>query len=137
LKIFIDTSSLCKRYLEEEGSSRIEKLFGEITEVLVSPVTWIEFNSAVSKRLRNHSLTLQTVSWTLSEAKKDFEFFYRVAWNVELEAKAAKLGAEHPLSTLDAIQLASGILSKADIFVTSDQRLAREARKLIRKVEYI
>lgn len=40
-------------------------------------------------------------------------------------------------SLLDAIQLASGVLAKADVFVTSDRGLFEQARREMRKAMYI
>ncbi len=137
MKAFIDTSSLCKRYVQEEGSLVFEKFLDQVSQIFVSPVTWVELNSAISKRLRNHSMTSQQFSFAILEAKKDFESCHRIIWTQDLEVKAAHLVNEHPLSAMDAIQLASGVLSKADIFVTSDQKLFKEASKLMRKVQLI
>ena len=133
MRAFIDTSSLFKKYVDEDGSKELGDLLKDISEIAVSPTTWVEMNAVVARRLRNKSLTSQQAAWLTSEARKDFESFHRVVWNDTLETTATRLVVRHPLSTLDAIQLASGVLSKADLFVTSDRGLFEEARKEIRK----
>ena len=133
MRAFIDTSSLFKRYVEEDGSQALERLLNDVVEIAVSPVTWLEMNAAIARHVRAKSLTSQQATGLTTEARKDFESFCRVVWNEMLETTATRLVSQYPLSTLDAIQLASGLLSKADLFVTSDRGLFEEARKEVRK----
>ena len=133
MRAFIDTSSLFKKYVKEDGSHALDRLLNDVSEIAVSPVTWIEMNAVIARRVREKSLTSQQAIWLTAEASKDFQSFYRVVWNEGLETAATQLVFDYPLSTLDAIQLASGILSKADVFVTSDHGLYEEARKEVRK----
>ena len=137
MRVFIDTSSLFKKYVEEDGSKELDLLLHEVSEIAVSPVTWLEMGAVIARRLREKSLTSQQATWLKSEAHKDFQSFHRVIWNEALEKTATDLVYELPLSALDAIQLASGLLSKADLFVTSDQGLFEEAQKRVRKAVYI
>jgi uncharacterized protein with PIN domain len=57
LRVFIDTASLVKRFIQEDGSVELERLFEEASEIVVSPITWIEFNAALTRRQRNKSLS--------------------------------------------------------------------------------
>jgi len=133
MRVFIDTSSLFKKYVEEDGSKELDSLLQGVSEIAVSPVTWIEMSAVIARRLREKTLSSQQAVWLQSEVRKDFQSFHRVIWNEALEKTAMELVYEHPLSTLDTIQLASGFLSKADLFVTSDQGLFEEAQKSVRK----
>ena len=133
MRAFIDTSSLFKKYVDEDGSKALDRLLREISEIAVSPTAWVEMNAVVARRVREKSLTSQQATWLTSEARKDFQSFHRVVWNEALETTAVQLVCHYPLSTLDAIQLASGVLSKADVFVTSDHGLYEKARKEVRK----
>ena len=137
MRAFIDTSSLFKKYVEENGSRELDALLQEVSEIAVSPVTWVEMNAVVARRVGEKSLTLQQAGWLRSEAQKDFQSFHHVIWNEVLETAAIDLLEQHSLSTLDAIQLASGILSRADLFVTSDRRLFEAAHKRVRKAVYL
>lgn len=137
MRAFIDTSSLFKKYVEEESSAKLDDLLQEISAIAISPITWVEMNAVMARRLREKSLTVQQAAWLKSETHKDFQSFHRVIWNEALESTATDLIYQHPLSTLDAIQLASGILSKADLFVTSDRGLFKEAQKKVGKAVYI
>ena len=137
MRAFIDTSSLFKKYVEEHGSETLDDLLQDMAEIAVSPVTWIEMNAVVARRLRDKSLMPQQAVWLRSQAQKDFQSFHRVMWNDALEQTATEFVSRYPLSTLDAIQLASGVLAKADVFVTSDRGLFEQARRAMRKALYL
>ena len=136
-RAFIDTSSLFKKYVEESGSKKLDALLQEISEIAVSPVTWVEINAVLARRLREKSLTSQQAAWLKAETQKDFQSFHRVVWNEALEQAATDFVYQYSLLTFDAIQLAAGVLSKADVFITSDRRLFEQARREIRHALYI
>jgi uncharacterized protein len=137
MRAFIDTSTLFKKYVEERGSQELDTLLHEVSEIAVSPVTWLEINSVIARRLREHTLTSRQAAWLKLESQKDLHSCYHVLWNEALEETASDLVYQHPLSTLDAIQLASGMLSKSDMFVTSDRGLYEEAQKKVRQATYV
>jgi len=137
MRVFIDTSSLFKKYVAETGSEELDRLLQDVSEIAVSPVTWIEVSAVIARRLREKSLTPQQAAWLKSQTHKDFQSFHRVIWNDTLEQTATALVYHYSLSALDAIQLASGVLSKADLFVTSDRRLFEDAQKEVRRAVYV
>ena len=137
MRLFVDTSSLFKKYVDESGCEVFEKILSKASEIAVSPVTWIEMNAAISRCLRSNVLTPEKTEWLRTEIKKDFAYFLLVVWNENLENKAVQLIREHALKTMDAIQLASGILSGAETFITSDHQLHRAAKKVIRHVRLV
>ena len=137
MRAFLDTSSLFKKYVEESGSDKLGELLNDVSAIVVSPLTWIEMNSIVARRLREKLLTAQQATWLKAQTERDFRSFHRVVWNETLEKKASDLISRYSILTLDAVQLASGVLSKADIFVTSDKKLFEEASKVIRQARYI
>ena len=137
MKAFFDTSALFKKYIIERGSDDFDCLVEEISEIIVSPIYWIEFNSALNRRLTDRSLTKQQASAILRQAKEDLHYFHRVIWNESLEDEAVKLIGAHHLRSFDSVQLASGNLSDADIFVTSDKQLYKFAKKEFKNVRFI
>ena len=137
MRLFVDTSSLFKKYVEESGSDALEKWLSKASEIAVAPVTWIEINVALERRLRNKIVSPEKANWLRAEIKKDFAYFFQIIWNENLEDKAVHLIRQHTLKTMDAIQLASGILSEAEVFITSDHQLHRAAAKVIRHVHLV
>lgn len=137
MRVFLDTSSLFKKYVTENGSEALDQLLDEVSEIAVSPTTWIEICSVLARRLREKSLTSKQADWLKTQAERDFLGFHKVIWNESLEEKAVELIEYYSVLTLDAIQLAAGVLSKADVFVTSDKKLFSEASRLIRKAKFV
>ena len=98
MRLFVDTSSLFKKYVDEQGSDAFEKLIAKASEIAVSPVTWIEMNAAIERCLRGKHLTPEKAEWLRAEVKKDFTYFFLVVWNENLEKKAVELIRQHALN---------------------------------------
>ena len=137
MKAFVDTSSLIKKYVQEKASDQFEEQLTKIDEIIVAPIYWIELNSAIERRIKEKTLSHQDASVIRREAKKDLHFFSKVIWNDVLEQKAVEMIEKHRVKTLDSLQLASGILSRADLFLTSDQDLYKTAAQEIKNTKFI
>ena len=137
MRVFTDTSSLFKKYLDEPGSDVFEKVLSKAVEIVVSPVTWIEINAAIERSVRSRLLSVEQAERLRKEVKKDFVYFFRVLWNENLEKIAIEIIHKHALKTLDSVQLASAILSESELFVTSDKKLYQEARKIVKHAQFI
>ena len=57
----------------------------------------------------------------------DFDYFGVVAWSENLEDTGVRLIRRHQLKVFDGFQLASAVISKADLFLPSDKRLYKSA----------
>ena len=137
MKAFVDTSSLIKKYVQEKGSDQFEEQLERVGEIIVAPIYWIELNSAIERRVKEKTLSVHDASVIRREAKKDLHFFSKVIWNDVLEQKAVEMIEKHRVKTLDSLQLASGILSRADLFLTSDQDLYKTAAQEIKNTKFI
>lgn len=127
MKVFLDTSSLIKKYVSESGSGQLEKQLERVSEITVAPIYWIELNSALERRLQEKTMSHQDAAVIRQEAAKDLRYFGKTIWNESLEQKAVEMIKKYSLKTLDSVQLASGILAKADFFLTSDKNLYKAA----------
>ena len=137
MKAFIDTSSLVKKYFEEDGSPQFEILLDDISEITVSPIYWMEVNSAIGRRLQGGDLQERQARWIQKEAQKDLSHFSHILWNERLEQITVELLYKYQLKTLDSLQLASGLISKQDIFITSDKHLFSIAKKIFDQVRFV
>ncbi|MDD5673270.1 MAG: type II toxin-antitoxin system VapC family toxin [Chitinivibrionales bacterium] len=137
MRAFIDTSTLFKKYVDEDGAEEFDALLNTIFQIIVSPVTIIEMHSIIYRRLRERSLSAADARWIENEFMTDYDYFGIVQWNEDLTKKSIALSRKYPLRTLDGIQLASSILSNAAIFITSDKRLHAFAVKELDKVTLI
>jgi predicted nucleic acid-binding protein len=121
--LFADTSALVKRYIEEPGSDAVDEILSRSDILIVSSVTRIELNSALSRRLKDRSLDEKSYKSALGEFNNDFEFIEVVKFDFQSEKTAIENIRKHNMKTLDAIQLSSVKLSKADMFITADKKL--------------
>ena len=134
MKAFIDTSSLVKKYIEEDGSNKLDKCLEEITELIISPITSLEINSVLERKLREKTITKAESVIVEKEYRKDLIYMGVVNWNSNLENKSIELIRKHQLKVFDGLQLASGVLSKSNLFITSDEKLFIKAKKEIKCV---
>lgn len=121
----------------EKGSEEFERQLSSVREIIVAPFYWVEFHSAIARRRREKTVDAGEASRILQEAGKDLIYFSRVEWNEFLEEKALDLVGSYFLKTLDSLQLASGIVSGADLFLTSDRNLFVIARKELKGAKLI
>ena len=137
MKIFIDSSALFKKYITEPGSDILEAVLGETSVIIVSPVTLLGLAATLERRFREKTLSKHQMELIKSELFTDFKYFHQIIWDEILEKKSLSLVEKHPLKTLDAIQLASGCLSKSDLFVASDKLLLEKAKKELPKILFV
>jgi len=129
MRAFIDTSALFKKYCVEDGSAQLEGLLETIDEIIVAPTYLLESHSVVKRLMREGVVPKRAGEQLTREIEKDAHFFNRIVWHDELEKKALDVVDHYAIKSLDAIQLAAGVLARPDIFITSDKQLARFARK--------
>jgi len=137
LKAFIDTSSLLKKYITEEGSDTFDHLLEEISEIIVAPFCLLELHSAIRRLLKEKRLTENEALQLLKETRQDILYFSRIHWNDNLEQEVLELIQKYQLKTLDSLQLACGYLSQSDMFITSDEKLYHAAKKELNNVKLI
>ncbi len=137
MKAFIDTSTLLKRYTYEKGSHELYHFLELVSEIVVAPVVALEIASALKRKVREKVISSSQSADIFKEFQKDYFAFQKVKWSDILVETSVKMINKHEIKSLDSIQLASGCVSKADIFVTSDEKLAKKALKEFKKVEFI
>lgn len=136
--IFMDTSSLIKRYIQENGSDKIDEYYKEENDIFISPITPIEFHSALRRKLRENTINIDTFYKALSAWSKEESIYEIVLFNRRLVLEAIQLIDYENIKTLDSIQLTSAKLQKLDEFVTSDKQLYSVATKYLScKVTFI
>jgi len=123
MKYFLDTSTLVMRYVAEGDYLSLDKTMEQATSVYISPITRLEINSVLERKLRDKTLMKKDVSLIEEEFEMDLNYFGIIKWNLNLEQTAIKLIRKHQLKVFDGLQMASGIISEADFFITSDTKL--------------
>ena len=137
MRVYLDSSSFAKRFLEEEGSEDVEAICAEATELGLAVLCVPELVSAFNRRRREGSLTqdqYDVVKRRLSEDVRDADIIHLTTSVVR--SSIAILEAS-PVRTLDALHVACALEWRAELFVSSDKRqldAAKRARLKIREV---
>jgi predicted nucleic acid-binding protein len=130
---FLDTSALFKRYVQEEGSDAVDKLFEEKTPLFISSITLCE----VISNLRR----LVDVDRIITE--KEFNLLKATFWGdvgdglldlievtTSILIESLEIITKKYVTPLDAIQLATALsLPEKPVFVCSDLKLLRLAKE--------
>lgn len=130
MTIFLDTSSLFKLYLQEEGSEELDQLFERqvIEQIHLSAISAIEFRSIVWRKVRMKQLSTSDAQFLLNSFAIDWPTYSVTPLNDHLLLLASQLldkYGQQGLRTLDSIQLASAVSLRNDvhIFKTADTLL--------------
>lgn len=137
MRAFIDTSSLFKKYIEESGADTFDTLLQSVTEIIIAPITLLEINSIIERRIREKSLNTSDAKWIEKEFMFDLNFYGVVEFNEMLTAECIRIIRKHQLKVLDGIQLSSAIIAKPDVFIVSDKHLFKSAIKELKQVEFV
>jgi len=119
-RIGLDTNVLIY-YIEEHPYylRKIEPLIDRIAQGKATGITsYVTLLELLVKPLREKRFDLVEQYKTILQAHLDM-----VAMDEPVSIKAAQLRAKYGIKTPDAIQLASVITKKGDVFVTNDERL--------------
>ena len=137
MRAFLDTSSLFKKYFEEEGATKLDELLESITTIIVAPITILETNSIIESRIRDHSLNSADAKWIEKELSFDYNFFGIVEFNENLMIQSLRVIRMYQLKVLDGIQLGSALISSPDIFIVSDKKLFKAAKKELKNAVFV
>jgi uncharacterized protein len=130
----VDTSSLVKLYIDEEGSSGVRELVAEASLVTTSVLAYPEARSALARLRREGGLTEIEQAQAKGDLDHDWNGF--LALPVEdVWRQAGDLAERHGLRGADSVHLATylavlGMLHGAPVrFSSFDERLNLAARR--------
>jgi len=130
--IFIDSSSLVKRYAKEQGSEKVDELFQKEKAVWISQLSIVELLSALHRKAREKELLPEDVSIARAAFFRDLtrRRIEVVAFDRRIFKDALRLFLKDQLflylRTLDAFQVSfADKLNRdkgLDMFVVSDRK---------------
>ncbi|TAM70431.1 MAG: PIN domain-containing protein [Microbacteriaceae bacterium] len=128
MRIYVDSSALIKRAIEEPESdalvAHLETRVEDGDTLVSSSLAWVEVTRALRTRLdHEHPSTVAELTDVALSGIAEFPLDARVV------ALARRIGPPL-LRTLDALHLASATLLDADLLVVYDGRLAAAAAEL-------
>lgn len=129
MKTFLDSSAFAKRFVDEEGSDKVEATCAQASELGLSVICVPEIMSALNRRRRERSLT--TSQYT--EAKQQLLYDVRDAdiINLSVSVVGSSIGVleESPIRAMDALHIACALHWGAKLFVSSDKKQLSAARR--------
>ncbi len=134
MNLCLDTSSLVKLYVEEEGSNEVRLLVRRAEWVATSVLSYPEARSALARQLREARLTVEGHEQTRADLERDWPHLLVLDLVEPIWRQAAVLAETYSLRALDSLHLASYAFllrenPKASIqFSCFDERLTEAAR---------
>jgi predicted nucleic acid-binding protein len=137
LNVFLDSSALAKRYIEEKGSDRVQAILSAASVLAVSVICVPEIVSALCRRRRERRLSTGEYRNAKASVLSDMDDATVIGITDEVVARAVALLEHFPLRSADALHVACAAEWSTDLFVSADNRQCRAARSHGLKVEAI
>ena len=137
MRVFFDTSSFVKRFVEEVGSEQAVNITQNASEVGLSIICYPEIISALNRKLRAQFITEETYIELKNEVLQDIEDIDIVNLTPSVLEKTTDLLENNVLRSLDAFHIACALEWQAELFVSSDERQVTAGIKAGLKVEFI
>jgi predicted nucleic acid-binding protein len=137
VKTFFDSSAFAKRYVEEIGSQLVDDICLNAKIVSLSVICALEILSALNRRVREKSLSLQgyfTIKQHLSDDIRDAVIVNLLP---EVIASSTKLLEASPFRAMGALHVACALVWGAELFVSSDKQQITAAKKAGLKIKFV
>ena len=122
MNVFLDSSALAKRYVQEPGSDRLEEILSLASSLGVSAICVSEVVSALCRRRREKKLSKQEYVKAKRALFEDIEDASVVNVTDQVVARAVELLELWPLRCSDALHIASAAEWSAELFVSADEK---------------
>ena len=119
MKVFLDSSALAKRYIEETGSQSVDDICQEATELCLSVVCIPELISALNRRVREKSLSHKNYNTIKKALSEDIQDVTIINLTPEVITKTTGLLENNALRAMDALHVACALEWGAEMFVSS------------------
>ena len=130
MKLFFDTSAFAKRFIEEEGSEKVVILYNAAHEIVLSSLAVVELVSALNRLKREHKITLSNYDEIKLAIFHEVEALTIYSIDQNIIEISIKLLEQYALKTLDALHLATAIISDAQQFISADQQQLKAAKAI-------
>jgi len=137
MKVYLDTSAYAKRFIEETGSDMIENILTDATEIGLSIICIPELLSALNRRKREKSISksqYSDIKVRLAEEIADADIIQLTDAVIE---STTMLLEKNILRAMDAIHIACAKEWQAGLFLTSDKRQIKAAKKVLADVKLL
>ncbi len=129
MRTYFDSSSFAKRYIEEAGSQTIDEICRQTTELGLGIICVPEIISALNRRLREKALSRRAYQTTKRSLAHDLRDAVIVNLTSSVISSCTTVLELNQIRAMDALHIACALEWEADLFVSSDKRQIRAARK--------
>jgi predicted nucleic acid-binding protein len=131
--LYLDTSSLVKLYVNEQGSEDVIASVSKAEAVATCRIAYAEACAAFARKRQNGGLDEGEYQVVLRDFHNDWERFFIIEVSREVTRMAGELAEKHYLRGYDAIHLASAEVLKGKLkspvaFSCADKRLQKAAK---------
>ncbi len=137
MRLSVDSSSFAKRYIQEEGSDKLDEFLQQASELALCVILIPEIISGLNRRLREGALTgrdYREINKVLLDDVRDATVLQLTPAVI---SRSVKLLENNVLRAMDALHVSCALEWKADLFVTSDRRQFNSAINSGLRTEYL
>ena len=122
MRLSIDSSTFAKRYIQENGSNKLDDLLQHASALGLSVILVPEIISGLNRRLREGALTDNNYRKAKKQLLDDVHDSTVLQLTPAVISQSVKLLENNVLRAMDALHIACALEWEADLFVTSDRR---------------
>lgn len=126
---YVDTSTLLKRLLDEDGSARADEIWEAADSLVAAAIVVVEARAALAAAERGGRLTGREHRAAKAGLLDLLEEVAIVEITETLVAAAADLAEEEALRGYDAVHLAAALAVEAQVLTSSDSALCDAAQR--------
>ena len=127
MKLAIDSSSLAKRYVQEVGRDKLDRLLKSASELAFCVILVPEIVSGLNRRLREQVINIADYRAVKKQLLDDVRDATVLQITPSVVSRSVKLLEGNVLRALDALHVACALEWQADLFVPSEKRQFKAA----------
>jgi uncharacterized protein len=130
--IYLDTSALIKRFVNEKGSPLVQSIVQRKGAIATAKIAYAEIFAGLTRKLREGNLSKAQYALACRQFESDWQAYLRVELADNILLLARDLIQRRPLRGFDAVHLASALSLKIALgeeitFAAADGRLLKAA----------
>jgi hypothetical protein len=130
MRVFLDSSALVKRYVDEAGTPAVLAWCDEATELAVAVIAVPELISAFRRLVRERRLTEAQYAGLKGDLRADLADALLCDTSPQVVQRAIAALEAHPLRAMDALHIGAALVCGADVFISADARQCAAAAQL-------
>jgi hypothetical protein len=137
MKVFLDSSALAKRYIEEPGSARIAEICTGAEELAASILCITEVLAACNRFLREKAISEADYTWIKDAFLLDIGEITIIGLTFAVIASSISCLEKGAIRSPDALHIAAALAFRCDLLVTGDLRQTEPAARMGVPVELV